>query len=94
MKNNPTVEKKKSPIVRREIMRFAEEMESIMRLHDKKKGDSYKTCEINFLRRKLAEEFSEWAYPCIEDGDTEKYEVVDIANICMMLFWRAISYED
>ncbi len=68
--------------IRCEILEFAKEMEKIMKKHDKKKGDTWKTVSINFLKGKLIEEFDE--YIVYENTD----ELVDIANICMMLWHR------
>jgi len=71
---------------RNEIYDFANEMEEVMKGHDNEKGDSWKTCSIGFLEKKLKEEFEEWSK---QDGDMAKQrETVDIANICMMLFHR------
>lgn len=68
--------------MRNEIELFAQAMETTMSRHDKTKGDSWKWCEIEFLKDKLLEEFNELQ----KTGD--KHELVDIANICMMLFIR------
>ena len=71
--------------MRDEIKLFAEEMEKIMKEHDSKKGDSWKTCDIDFLVDKLGTEIKEWI-------DSAKHEeLVDISNICMML-WNRIVY--
>lgn len=78
---------------RPEIIEFAEAMEKVMSRNDKEKGDSWKTCDMDFLVNKLKEEIREWE----EDNDyNERYglspadmeELVDIANVCMMLFQR------
>ena len=67
-------------------------MESTLKRHEKAKGDSWKTCDIKFLENKLEEEYLEWA------GNKDKHELVDIANICMMLFnrklWEIQGIED
>ena len=67
-----------------EIEMFAMAMETTMSRHAKNKGDSWKWCDIDFLKNKLKEEFREYQ----ESGD--KHELVDIANICMMLFNREL----
>ena len=59
-------------------------METTLSRHQKAKGDSWKWCDIEFLENKLHEEYNEWK----ESGD--KHELVDIANICMMLFNRKL----
>ena len=58
-------------------------MESTLKRHEKK-GDSWKTCDVEFLKNKLYEEFDVW----VNSGD--KHELIDIANICMMLFNREL----
>ena len=72
--------------VRPEIEEFALAMEQMMSMHDGRKGDSWKTCDLNHLQKKLLEEFAEYIYPdeeCFVDA-----ELIDIANICMMLYHR------
>lgn len=59
-------------------------METTLKRHEKAKGDSWKTCDITFLENKLIEECNEWA------ETKDKHELVDIANICMMLFNRKL----
>jgi predicted house-cleaning noncanonical NTP pyrophosphatase (MazG superfamily) len=66
--------------MRDEIKEFTEEMERIMSKHDEKKGDSWKVMTIYQLENKLEEEYIE--YMGKED------ELVDLANICMMLYHR------
>ena len=78
--------------VRPEIVEFAIEMEMVMEEHDSKKGDSWKEpskTDIDFLYSKLAEEFAEVI--AAEHGYGEKgvtKELLDLANITMMLFHR------
>lgn len=67
-----------------DIGTFAIAMESQMKKHQKKKGNSWKWVNIKFLEDKLDEEYAEWK----KSGD--KHELVDIANICMMLFNRKL----
>ena len=81
---NPKMEVKKK--MREEIKEFAEEMERVMKEHDRYKKDSWKTCNLGYLEKKLVEEYKEW-----KDGTVllpAKVEVIDVANICMMLFHR------
>ena len=77
---------------RKEIKEFAEAMESIMKRHDGTKGDSWKTVSIKHLEECLEREFEEWK----SDKKTVigKREVIDVANICMMLFHRYSKCED
>jgi len=71
--------------MRPEIELFAQAMENTMKKHDKKKGDSWKTEDVDWLRAKLVEEFEEYF-------DTfDKKELVDIANMCMMLYNRELD---
>lgn len=78
-------------MMRPEIREFAEKMEEVMSMNDPKKGESWKTCSIEFLEQKLDEEYSEYRKEgdFISDFclDPEK-ELVDIANVCMMLWNR------
>ena len=76
--------------MREEITAFAEEMEKIMRENDKEKGDSWKHMDIVLLEVKLDEEINEWkrVRHKIMNIDEKKKELVDIANICMMLWNR------
>lgn len=67
---------------RSEIQEFAEAMELMMRFHDPKKGDSWRHCLIGFLESKLLEEVNEY----MESKETS--ELLDVANICMMLYMR------
>jgi hypothetical protein len=69
--------------LRPELKAFAEQMERSLRENDSKKGDSWKSCDINFLANKLREEMDE-----IEEGG-EPDEMVDLANICFFLWYRA-----
>ena len=70
--------------IRAEIMLFAEEMERVMRKHDAEKGDSWKNIPTEYLLLKLQEEYGEASV------DTQKnpMELVDLANVAMMLFYR------
>ena len=84
--------KRKGENMREEIKEFAEEMEKVMQKHDRYKKDSWKTCNLEYLEKKLVEEYKEW-----KDGNVLcplKNEVVDIANVCMMLFHRYIKCDD
>jgi len=80
-KNNPTPEGKER-IIRSEIMQFAVAMEAVMSMHDSRKGNSWRITPLEYLINKLKEEFVEW-----ETTPTKK-ELIDVANVCMMLFHR------
>jgi len=79
--------------MREEIRIFAEQMEKVISEHDKEKGDSWKTMDINNLMEKLIEEAEEveeeirWDY-----SKRLKDELVDLANFCMMV-WKRIEVE-
>ena len=68
---------------RQEISAFAGRMEEIMGVHDKDKGDSWKKMAVYELRHLLQEEFCEWS---MSDDIVENDELVDIANVCMMIW--------
>ena len=69
-----------------EIKKFTSAMRCKL-LNNASKGDSWKTCDFGFLERKLVEEFSE--FMSIRNRSIkDREELVDIANICMMLFLR------
>jgi len=72
--------------MRKSIKEFAEQMEKVMQMHDRYKKDSWKTCKVEYLEKKLVEEYKEWQD--ITMGCNAKDEVIDIANICMMLYHR------
>lgn len=61
---------------------FASFMDSVLNRNQKEKGDSWKTISIDDLDMKLQEEISEY------NQSKDKSELVDIANVCMMLFLR------
>jgi len=63
---------------------FAAEMDAVMNEHKPEKGDSWKTCSINYLDMKLDEEVEEYM------ATRDPSELPDIANCCMMLYNRKI----
>lgn len=76
--------------VRPEVMAFAEAMERKLRVHDKERGDSWKTCDILYLHSRLGFEHGE--YVDAATGPAERVELIDIANFAMML-WNRIPNE-
>lgn len=76
--------------IRKEIMRFAQEMEKIMSKHDKIKSDSWNDCSIRYLFDKLEEEWEEASIAFFNEVDYPKTrkELIDLSNICMMLWHR------
>jgi len=73
--------------MRDELSLFAMAMETKLKRHDKDRGDSWKDCDKSFLRGRLIDEVTEYldSYPC------DRKELVDIANFCMMLWYRDID---
>lgn len=79
--------------IRPEILEFAEAMELTMRKHDGNKGDSWKTCDLTNLFIKFDEENEEahnevYKTFCKGDSSNLKPELVDLCNVCMMLWNR------
>ena len=70
--------------VRKEIKFFAQEMERVMAKHDEREGDSWKRVPIIFLENKLKQKFNVWDIILNAHNDT----LVDIANYCMMIYFR------
>ena len=83
--------------MRDELKHFAMEMEKKLALTDAKYGDSWKSMVIQELLERLRQEWNEFKESVLFDtrGDPEgipRYdheELIDIANICMMLYNRA-----
>jgi len=77
---------------RREIQEFAEAMEEVMQKHDAEKGDSWKSMPLHTLEHLLLSEVREWNASRLRHIDGENHpkekEVIDIANIAMMLWHR------
>jgi len=72
--------------MRKEIKEFAEVMEKEMQRHDPKKGDSWKSMPIEGLKDILEGAIEDYRYA----GDywEEMEELIDIANLAMMLWHR------
>ena len=62
---------------------FLEQMKLKLALNQEKKGDSWQSCDIQFLELKLYEELDEF-YGAKTPMEKAK-ELVDVANVCMML---------
>jgi hypothetical protein len=69
-----------------EILEFAREMEKVITEHNLRYGDSWRTCDVNALRKHLKEEYREWKDST--DDLFEREDCVDIANLCMMIWHR------
>ena len=81
--------------VRPIVLKFASEMERVLKENDSKGG--WQDCDINFLRSRLVEEMGEYFAWCsrgspsaLNSGETKqmKKELIDIANFAMMLWDR------
>jgi len=74
--------------IRQEIQKFATYMESIMRQHDKDKGDSWKRMHREDLKDLFKKEVNE----ALESNmDTE---FIDVANFCMMIVHSPIKLKN
>jgi len=73
---------KGSDIPRKAVLVFADAMEDVLRKHDSVKGDTWTFCDPRFLESKLTEEFQEW------QGSHDPRELVDLANLAMMVWTR------
>lgn len=69
--------------------RFVEEMKLKLDRNQKKKGDSWTTCEIEFLEQALMTECYE--YDQAPSLMKKANELVDVANFCMMLYNRYLD---
>ena len=63
-------------------------MEVTLYKHQKEKGDSWNDCDLQFLLNKFDEEIKEFKEEHKPLAKAE--ELVDIANVCMMLFNRKL----
>lgn len=68
---------------------FAEAMEVRLRENDYKGGWGKTRCSIDYLERRLVQEFVEYmGNKACETGNNPEGECVDIANFAMMLYHR------
>ena len=75
--------------IRNPIMNFALDMERIMSENDATKGNSWKDCDIEYLVDKLGEKYKEWENSLdLNSFESDPEELVDLANLCMMLWNR------
>lgn len=78
-------------VLRDEILEFACAMEEKMAIHDKERGDEWKEFMVHYLVRRLANEYHEFLSSLATpkpDFDKVREELVDTANLCMMLYNR------
>jgi len=74
--------------IRPNILSFAKKMELVMKRHDLVKGDSWKDLDEEYLWDKLQEEFDEVV------ASRFSKELIDLANICMVLYHRRFIIEN
>jgi hypothetical protein len=78
-----------SPVLLRpEVREFADEMERELRKHDLKKGDSWKTMDEVVLSYMLTDVWDKLDDLDHENPEQECSELIDLANIAMMLWHR------
>ncbi len=68
---------------------FTMKMRNVLEENEKKKGNSWASCDLQFLLDKLDEEVKEFKEAKRPMQKAE--ELVDVANICMMLYHRYIE---
>lgn len=77
------------PIIYRfELREFADEMERELRKHDPKKGDSWRTMGEVVLYEQLVDVFEKLENLDHKNPRQERSELVDLANLAMMLWHR------
>ena len=79
-----------SVLLRPEVREFADEMERELRRHDPKKGDSWKSMDYVTLYDGLVsviDKLDDLEHG-IETHKQERSELVDLANLAMMLWHR------
>jgi len=72
--------------MRKDLVEFANDMELVLRDHDAIKGETWRTCDGKYLYRRLFEEIGELGIA--RDDQERRRELIDIANLCMMLWHR------
>jgi len=68
---------------------FVASMKLFIEKHESEKEDSWVRCDIDYLEDNLQHEIYEYNTAKTHDGKTK--ELVDIANMCMMLYHRHIE---
>jgi hypothetical protein len=80
--------------MRKELLSFSEIMEEKLKLKDEIYGDSWKEMNLGELRSRLMREVEEWlVWSQKYDSTEEMREIIDIANISMMLYFRLEQQE-
>ena len=75
-------------LLRPEILAFADAMEAEMASHDAEKGDSWKEMDKDKLSSLMFDSLWGWNVQWSENKIKPSH-LIDIANFCMMLHWRA-----
>lgn len=82
--------------VRDPVYQFAMDMESTLRKHDSRKGfDGWVDESLDYLMDKLEEEVGEVRARLnepIKDPTGIRNEAIDVANLAMMIWIRAVTY--
>jgi len=74
------------------VNRFSEEMLKKLEARVEKHGGSWKNVSIWHLRGRLIQEFNEWKQ--MIESEFEPNELIDIANQCMLLYFRLKEKEE
>lgn len=85
---NPTKPVKEGLIeIRKEVVLFAVDMEKILKKHDPEKGNSWKTKDYWTLIDMLEKQHADFVWlSSHKKFDEAKEKLLDIANVCMMLY--------
>ena len=70
---------------------FAKAMEEILQDNDYKVGWGEGHCDMAYLEQKLLEEYTEYQRSRNDPIGMAHLELVDLANICMMLYHRRLN---
>lgn len=68
---------------------FTMKMRNVLEENEKQKGNSWASCDLQFLLDKLDEEIKEFKDESKPLAKAE--ELADVANICMMLYHRYVT---
>lgn len=80
--------------MRKAVISFAEAMGVRLKGNDYKGGWGKDKCSQDYLERRIIEEFAEYlGSKSCETGNVPEWELVDIANFCMMLYHRLLDNE-
>lgn len=74
------------------VINFGAAMSIKLGTNQAEKGNSWVTCDIGYLQRKLGEKMEE--YWGVERDTDSADALVDVANFCMMLYYRHLDSHD